>query len=142
MSNVAAVAMKALWFQQVMGAARWDQFNVSMDQSTLAAAVANPADALRLLVWVSEDDGLEGDRAAELCEVPRDAFFSHAAPTLSAADWERALARLALSMLASWRNEWRRQQGRPVEEMEDVTQAPADFFAMVAAGIRLSGFEH
>lgn len=142
MSNAAAVAMKALWFQQVMGAARWDQFNVTMDQVTLAAAVANPADALRLLVSVSDEDGLEGNQAAELCEVSRDAFFAHAAPTLSAADWERALARLALSMLASWRNEWRRQQGRPVEEMEDVTQAPADFFAMVAAGIKLSGFEH
>lgn len=135
MSNAMQSTMAGLWFQERIAAAGWQSFNVAMDQATLADSVFNPADALRLLVTDADGDCMDGGTAATVCEVPRSAFYADNIPAMGLADWERALARMALCMLASWRNEWRRERGY-MDEVEDVTTAPDRFFDVVASGFR------
>lgn len=139
------VAMQGLWFQQVVANHQGGhgQFALDMDQDTLALATFNPADALRLLIWPNgfEDASMGSEDAAAICEAPPDLFYAEGVPTMTQADWERTLGRLTLSLFASMRNDWRREQRRDESEFEDVLTAPADFFWLIKSGLKVQA-EH
>lgn len=129
-------AMQRLWFRQVQDDGKWGNYQLSMDQSLLADACFNPLDSLRLLIMPNYmGDGLDCAEAAEICEIDEDVFRPKM-PTLSREDWERSLGRLTLCLLASMRNEWRQDHGRPDEELENVFRAVEDFHAVAESGFK------
>lgn len=112
--------------------ARWDEFQFYLTPAVVEGSLLNPLQALALAVMDGQTlCNLENDDLFRLTGLDRDFMLvGDTLDDLTDDEILRALGRMALGMLAAWRNQVREHLLDGVHEgMEALPSAACDFFA-------------